>query len=187
MFEVALLGVEARHVEHDLLIVAVDLLCGLELCFGFGGVVVEAVELAEQKPGLQIVGLQLGDDLVLLDGGLEDVAGLLALAVAERAQVDAAEEHVSFDVVRVLVDLVLRGGDGLADAAQAKVEVGDAVLKDAGVGVGVERQLVLLDGLRGKILTAVAGGLLFIELGKTIVVVSGGVVHGGRGRGCLGL
>ena len=57
--EVALLRVEAGDVEHNLFRVRIDLLSALELRFSLGGVVVEAVQLAEQKMRLDVVGLEL--------------------------------------------------------------------------------------------------------------------------------
>ncbi len=90
--EVALLAVEARHVEDDLFGVGVDLLGGLELRLGLGGVVVEAVELAEEEMGLDVVGLELGELLVLGDGELQHLAGLGGLHVAEGTEIDLAEQ-----------------------------------------------------------------------------------------------
>ena len=133
---VALLAVEARHVEDDLFGVGVDLLRGLELLFSLGGVVIEAVELAEEETGLYVVGLELGELLVFGDGKLEHLAGLRVLHVSEGAEIDFAEELVGFDVVGVAGDLLLRGGDGFLDAADLEVEVGEAVLHVGGVGVG---------------------------------------------------
>ena len=71
---VTLLAVEPSHVEHDLFGARIDLLRELELRLGLGGLVVEAVELAEQEVGLDIVGLELGELLVLGDGELEHLA-----------------------------------------------------------------------------------------------------------------
>ncbi len=107
------------------------------------------------------------------------------LHVAERAEVDLAEQGVGFDVVGVLVDLLLCGGDGFADAAELEVEVGEAILEEGGVGVGVEGELVLLDGLGGVVGAAGAGGHVLIEVGEAVVVVGGGAIGilGGRGDG----
>ena len=73
--------------------------CGLCL----GGVVVEAVELAEEEMGLDVVGLELGEFLVLGDGELQHLAGLGVLHVAEGTEVNLAEQRVGFDVVGFLL------------------------------------------------------------------------------------
>ena len=64
----------------------------LNCCLGLGGVVVEAVELAEEEMGLDVVGLELGELLVLGDGELQHLAGLGVLHVAEGTQIDLAEQ-----------------------------------------------------------------------------------------------
>ena len=85
----------------------------LNCVFSLGGVVIEPVELAEEQVRLYVVGLELSELLVLGDGQLQHLAGLRGLHVAERTQIDPAEQRVGFDVVRVPVDLLLRGGDCL--------------------------------------------------------------------------
>ncbi len=147
--ELTLLGILARHTQHYFFIVAVDLLCRLKLLLGLGRVMVQTIELAQKQPVLQVIRLQFDDGFVLFDRGLQNVIGLGSLAVAQRAQVDPAQKHVRVEIVGVLVDLILRRGDRFADAAQTEVEIGDAVLQDRRSGIGVHRQLVLLDRLSG--------------------------------------
>ena len=91
---------------------------------------VEAVELAEEEVGLDVVRLELDELLVLADGELQHLSRLLGLHVAERAEIDLAEQRVRLDIGGVLVDLILRGGDGLTDAAEFEVEVGETILQE---------------------------------------------------------
>ena len=59
------------------------------------------------------------------------------------------------DVLRVGLDGVLRGQDGIAYAAGAEVEFGQAVVQIFRGRIGVQRQLVLFDGAGGVLLAAV--------------------------------
>ena len=98
---VALFAVEARHVEDDLFGVGVDLLRSLELVPRPWRSRGSGRRAGRAAGGLHVVGLELGELLVLGDGELQHLAGLRGLHVAERAQIDLAEQGVGFDVVRV--------------------------------------------------------------------------------------
>ena len=98
----------ARHPQHHLLGVGVDLLRGLELRLRLGGVVVQRVELPQQQLGLQVGRLQPRDRLVLGDRQLQHLARLCALHVAQRAQINLPQQRVRRHIVRVPLHLVLR-------------------------------------------------------------------------------
>ena len=91
--------------------------------------------------------------------------------VAERAEIDTAEQLVGADVIRVLGDLVLSRGDGFADSAEGEVEFGEAVLQHAGLGVYAQGELVFFDSLGRVVLAAVGGGHFGVHLGEAVVVV----------------
>ena len=80
-------------------------------------------------------------------------------------------------------DLILRGGDGLFDAADLEVEVSETILHVGGVGVGGEGEFVLLDGLGGVVGAAGVDGHILIEMGEAVVIVGCGAIRGGGSRG----
>ena len=87
------------------------------------------------------------------------------------------------NVVGFLADLVLRGGHRLADAADLEVEIGEAVLEQSGVRVGVERELVLLHRLGRVVRAAGVDRHIFVETRETVVVVGGGAIRHSRRSG----
>ena len=96
---------------------------------------------------------------------------LRALHIAQRAQVDPAQQRVGVDVVGMLVDLLLRGGDGLADAAELEVEVGEAVLQHR---ANQGRRLSASLYCSMACVASPAGRwrrLVLVDLGKPVVVV----------------
>src|SRR5580692_6376557 len=84
-----------------------------------------------------------------------------------------------FDIVGVLGDLVLRGGDSFADASDFEVEVGETVLEELGVWVGVERKLVLLYGLGGVVRATCVDGHILVEVREPVVVIGGSTIRRG--------
>ena len=85
---------------------------------------------------------------------MQHLAGLRALHIAQRTQIDLAQQGVGIHVVRVLRDLVLRRVHRVLDAPDPEVEFGKAVLQQDRVGIGVQRQLVLFHRLGRILLTA---------------------------------
>ena len=84
--------------------------------------------------------------------------------IAERTQVHLAQQGVRFDVVGILLDLILRGVDCLADAADLEIQVGETVLEELRCRIGVERELVLFHGLRGVVRPAIGCGKFLIQM-----------------------
>ncbi len=182
MLQVALLAIEAGEIEHHLFGVGIDGLRGLELLFRVRGVVVDVVELTEQQAVFDAVGFKADDLDVLGDGELEHFVGRSAvLHVAERAQIDAAEELVRVEAVGVFLQQILRGVDGVADAAGLEIELGQPVVEVLGFGIGVQSQLVLFNGTGGVFGAAVGGRHLLIAVSQRVVIVSRGAVRGGGG------
>jgi len=126
--------------------------------------VIEAVELAEKEVDLDVVGLELGELLVLCDSELEHLAGLRGLHIAEGAEIDLTEQGVSLNIIGVASYLLLRCGDRLADAADLEVEVGEAILQHGRIRICAEGELVLFDGLGGVVGAASIGGQIFVEV-----------------------
>ena len=75
-------------------------------------------------------------------------------------------------VVRVLLELILRNLDGFADAAELEVQFCQAVLQIGGVRVSVECELVLLDRLRGIIGAALRRGQVLVNMREAVMVIS---------------
>ena len=62
------------------------------------------------------------------------------------------------------------------DAAGAEVKIGQAVVQLRGVGIGIERQLVLLDGVGHVLRLALGDGFFFVDAGQRQVIVGLGAV-----------
>ena len=141
---------------------------------------------------LDVVGIELGEGLVLGKGKLEHLGGLLVLGITEGAEVDLAKEFMRLDVIGIMGDLVFGGSDGLPDAPDLEVEVGEAVLEHGRVGVGVQGELVLFDGLGGVVGATGVDRHVFVKMGKAVVVVGGTVIDCRNGRlrwglGCIAM
>ena len=100
---------------------------------------------------------------------------------AQRAQVDAPQQLVRFDIVGRALQQLPRRALGLARAAGAEVQVGQRMVQLRRSGVGVQRQLVLLDGARHQLRAALGDGLLFVAAGQRQVIVRLGAVRRRRG------
>jgi hypothetical protein len=175
--EIALLAVETGKVEDDLLRVGVNLASGLELGIGFSRVVIEAVELPEEEMGLNVVGLELSEPLVLGDGKLKHLRGLGVLGIAKGAEIDLAEELVGCNVIGVTGDLVLCGGDCFANTADLEVEFGETVLDEVRGRVGGQSELVFLYGLSGVVRSTGIDGKIFIKVRQAVVIVGGRTIR----------
>ena len=90
-------------------------------------IVVQPVETSEQKVIVHIVGLDLDDLFVLLDGQLQHVLrSLSGLHVAQRTQINAPQQLVRFQIVGIALKDVLRFQDGVPNAAGLGIELGQA-------------------------------------------------------------
>ena len=154
-------------------------------------IAVQAVEAAEQQVIVNAVGLDLHDLLVLLDGQLEHIVGAVAARhVAQRTEIDAAEQLVRFQVLGIALDDVLRFEHGVADASGFYVEFGQAGGQEFRRRIGFDREAVFLDGFVGQVAAAVHRDLLFVHVRDGVVVVGGGAVglaRRGFGIGRLGI
>ena len=90
---------------------------------------VQAVKLAQNQVRFQIGRLQLRNGLVFGDGQLQHLLGLRTLHVVQGAEVHFAEQYMGLEIVRVLLDLVLRACHRLANAADFEVKLRQTVLK----------------------------------------------------------
>jgi hypothetical protein len=85
--------------------------------------------------------------LELLDGELEHLLRLAGLGVAQRAQVDAAQQAVGFQVVGIARQDLLGLQHRVADASGLGVELGQLGVEVFRGGIGGQRGAVFVDGL----------------------------------------
>ena len=197
MLDVAAFGIEAGQVEHDFFRRGLDGLRGLELVFSLFGVVLDGVKLAQNHVVLNAFWLQADELLILGDGQVQRIAGGCGGGIgriAELAQVDASQDFVRVQVVGNGLEQSPGSGFSFMQAADAEVEIGQGVIQLRGGRVGIQRQLVLLNGAGCVLRPSFADSLVFIGVGQGQVVVSLGTVRrlrrsnsgGGFGRcgGC---
>src|SRR4030095_7843584 len=147
---VAFFVVEVRKRGNSFLRVGLQLYGRLEFVFGLGQVVVEAVKPPEKQVVIDVVGLNLDNLLVLLDGQLQDVTRTASgLHVAQRSQVDPAQQLVSFQVIGITLQDVLGFQYGIPDAACFRIKLGQGGRKILRGGVGLDSKPVLFDRLSG--------------------------------------
>ncbi len=181
---VPLFAIQPGEVENDLLGARIDLLGGLELLFGLGAVVVDGVKLAEQESILDALGFE-GDDLgVLGDRELQHLPGGAAgLTVAQRAQINPAKKFMGVEVVGVLLEQILSGDDRVLDFSGLEIQLRQAAVQKLRGGIGVQRQLVLLDRAGGVLASTVRGRHLLVVVRERVMVVGGGAVGSLRSGG----
>ena len=145
----------------------------LELLFRVRRVVGQRVELPQKQPALDIVALQLHDLGVFGDGQLQHLLGRTAiLNIAQGLQVDTAQQLVGVQVVGLGLEDLLRRQHRVAYPAGAQIEFRQPTVQVFRVGIGVERQLVFLDGARGVLGAAVVGGHILVHVRQAEMVVS---------------
>ena len=143
-------------------------------------------ELAQQHTILDALRIErddlgeFGDRLVQRIAGGR-YRGWSVLLFAQLAQVDAPQQLVRVEVVGRALEQFARHALGLADAPYAKVQIGQRIVQLRRSRVGVQRQLVLFDGLRHEIRAALGDGLIFIGAGQRQVIVRLGAVRRQRG------
>ena len=182
MRSVAFVAVQQGESGDGFFGVGIELDRDLEFGFRLLQIVVQAIEAAEEKVVINITGFDLDDLFILLDGQLEDVVRAIAAArhIAEGAQINSAEQLVSFEIVGVAFDDVLGFEHGVADASRLDVELGEAGGEEFGRRVGLDSEAILFHGFVGQLAAAVSGDLLFVQVSEGVVVVSGGMVHFAR-------
>ncbi len=139
---------------------------------------------------VNIVGLDLDDLFVLVDGQLENILRALpCLNVTQRTQVDPAQQLVGFQVVGIALENVLGFEDGITNTPGLGVELSQRGSQILGSRVGVDRQPVFLDGFVGQLAAAVHRHLLLVHMGQRVVVIRRRLVElAGCGRGgCFGI
>ena len=157
----------------------------------------DRVELAQNHVVLDALGLQ-GDNLLeLRDGLIENIARARsrragAFPFSQLAQVDAPQQLVGVDVVGRRRQQRPRRHLGVVHAAGAEVEIGQGVVDLRRNRIGVQRQLVLLDGLIDLVRTPFGNGFVLVHAGQGQVIVGLRAIRrrgrryrrrlGGRGR-----
>ena len=137
---------------------------------------VHRIELTEQQLGFQVRRLQARDGLVLGDCQLQHLDRLCALHVSQRTQIDLPQQGVGRHIVRVPLQLILRGAHRVLDPPDLEVEIGQSIFQQDRVGIGIQRQLVLLHRLGRVVRASGADRHLLVEMRQPVVVVGAGAV-----------
>ena len=175
---VAFVGIEHGQRSDGLFGAGIELDRGLEFGFGFLQVVVQAVQTAEKQMVINIVGFELDDLFVLLDRQLKHVIGAGAAGhIAQRAQINSAQQLVRFQILGIALDDVLGFEHGVANPAGLNVKFGKSGGQEFRRRVGVDGQAVFLNGFVGQIAAAIGCDLLFIHVGERVVIVGSGAVE----------
>ena len=107
---------------------------------------VQGVELAQQQTIFNVLGLDLDDFDVFVNGQVQHLLRRgIVLHVAQRAQVDASQQLMCFQVVGILLDHVLRGENGIANPPGLEVELRQSVVQIGRIRIGIQRKLVFLN------------------------------------------
>ncbi len=145
----------------------------LELLFRVRRVMGQRVELAEQQAAFDIVALQLHNLGVFGDGELQNLLRRAAiLNIAQRLQVDTAQQLVGFEIVGLGLEYFLGRQHGIPHPAGAQIELRQAVVEVFRAGIGVQRQLVFFNRARGVLGPAIISGHILVHVRQAEVVVS---------------
>ena len=121
---------------------------------------------------LHALGIELDDLLILLDRKLQHLLRLRArLHVAERAQINTAQQTTRFQVVAVALQDVLGFQHGVANAAGLGVEFRQAGVQVVGSRIVLDGQPVLFNRLVGIVGAAVHGHHLLVHVRHREVVI----------------
>ena len=179
MSGVTFVGVEKSERRNGFFRIRIQLHCDLEFTLGFLQIIVQAIEPAEQEVVVHIIGFDLDDFFVLLDSQLENVLGSIAIArhIAERPEINPAQQLVSFKIVRIPLQNVLGLDDGVANASSLDVEFRKTRSQKFGRWIGVDGEAVFFHGLVGQFASAVSGDLFFVKVRQRVVVIGSGMVY----------
>ena len=195
MLQIAALGVEPRQVQHHVFGFGFDRLGRLELRFRFFGLVLDGVKLPQHHVIFHALRLQGHNLLELRNRLVQHLVLRIALRVAGRrgssarlfalaqlAKVNPAQQFVRVNVVGRALQQRPRRHLGIVHAAHAEIEIGEIVGQFRRIGIGVERQLVLLDSLVHLVGAAVGDGVILIHASQRQVKVRLRAVRPGSGR-----
>ena len=110
-------------------------------------IVRSAVQPSQHHPAFHVLGILLGDLLVLLDGRTQGVlVDPPVRRVPQRAHVDAAQHAARLQVIGILLQQLLGLRHGVAQLAGLYVEIRQLFEDDAGSRIELQRLLVMLNG-----------------------------------------
>ena len=176
--------VQVRQGRNRFLGTGLEADSGFEFVFRFLQIVIQAVQASEKQVVVHAVGPQFHDLLVLLDGEFQNALRAVAsLHIAERAEVNPAQQAAGFQVVGIALDDLLGFDHRIANPSGLGVELGEARGKVLGGWVGVDCETVFLDRFIGQLAAPVAGYLLLVHVGEGEVIVGGGSVRPLAGSG----
>src|SRR6185437_12928787 len=139
---------------------------------------------------VDVSGLE-GDDLFeLRDGLLENRIGATVrrrVLIAELAKINAAEQLVGGNVIRLRLEQSLDGVFGVGYTSRAEVKIRQSILQFGRAGIAIERVLVLFDGPGDVVGTTMAERIVLVNGSQRIMIISLGTAGGGRIAGGRGL
>jgi hypothetical protein len=132
---------------------------------------------------VNFLGLDLHNLFVLLYGQLEHVVGTVAAArhVAQRPQINPAQQFVSLQIVRIAFENVLSLQHGVSNATSLHVQLGQSGSEELRRRISLDGQPVLFHGPIRQLTTAVNRNLLFVHMRERVVVIRGSAIRFARG------
>ena len=197
---VAYVGVDHRQAGKRILVVGIAVKRLLERLFGLNRILRDSLQPAQCQPTLDIRGIFLRDDLVLLDRLLHHlIVDLALLRIANRTGVDPSQHTPGLQVLWILLQQPLGFGDGGFQLVALDIQVGQLLEQERRRGIQLHRLLVVVDCLLVIIAAiAVVGGQLRIimrhgevEVGRCFILRGWRLAVSGRripkqnnGQGC---
>src|ERR1700728_4277394 len=121
------------------------------------------VKPCEHQVVFRIIRLQLNDFLEFADSELEHLSGnFLLRVIAQGSQINVRKQPVSFEVVRILLDAILRGNHGLANTPGPEIQFGQMAVQVFRSWIGVQSHFVLFDRTRGVFCASEGGSHLLV-------------------------
>ena len=139
--------------------------------------VAHPVESAKDNPGFRVSGFEAGDGFKLRQGLIQSLFRRFAgLGFTEIADVNAPEQTVGIGVFRVDLQDVLRLPDGLRDAADPPVKLGELGAQEKGIGVSLHGLLVFGNRLLDVFAPVVERVHLLIPARQHVVIIGASVI-----------
>ena len=133
---------------------------------------------AQHQPRIGIFRIQFGDLFVLFDRLLEHrLVDAVLLAVADLARENSPQHPVRVHVVGIGFQGFLGIGLRLAQTAGLNIELGEFLAQHRRVGIVLDGQLVIFDGLPDVFRAAVDARQIRVHVAQGIMIIGGRVIH----------
>ena len=131
------------------------------------------LQAAQHDPAIDILGIGLGDFLVLLDGLLHHVGiDLIVLRITDQMGVDARQKAARIQIVGVLLESVFGVQHRFAQPAGLDIQIGKFLGDERRAGIGFQCGAITLRRLTEVFATIAVGRRQFrVQVSKRIIVV----------------